>query len=119
MNGNDDGATEKNVEFILSRDKVKRSQFALLLSTLIKHFPLYNMDCQTEVCLQLSTRRRLIQFSAFGAFTLLLPAANHFIALFVSHFFLFRSLDIFSIIVVVYFYLHVSILAPISIRRDE
>lgn len=71
-------------------DKVKRSQFALLLSTLIKHFPLYNMDCQTKVCLQLSTHRRLIQ--CFRCFSVLPP--QFYSIIFVSHFFfspLFRS----------------------------
>lgn len=62
---------------LLSRDKVKRSQFALLLSTLIKHFPLYDMNV-TKLCHPL-----VASFSTIQAYTMLF---YNFIALFVSHF---------------------------------
>lgn len=72
---------------LLSRDKVKRSQFALLLSILIKHFPLYNMNV-TKVCLPLLDA--FLQFYSIICFAFLL----HFS---VDLFFFFHSLEWLSI----------------------
>lgn len=96
---------EKNWN-LLSRDKVKRSQFVLLLSTLIKHFPLYSCMDFVKQKFALSACHRdsltfgrnffvlswhhhkFIQCSWMLVFRCFQCCITNFMVLFVSYFFL-------------------------------